>query len=189
MQYLSLLWDSSQSLSTVGTVLKFISAISGILVLVFRLRESSLRKRADADKTALFAQRITAAEAAFKPRRLTDEQKTSLAKSLKNIATKPKIFMCAGMFDSESVAFGEDIERSLVGAGFDVIFPKGLNASSPLVVSPPGLHIVVKDPKTPNPTAKKIQKCFDAAGIKLPGTYSEEKDFPSDRIEIAVGQR
>ena len=152
--------------------------------------ESTKERLSEARTEAKSARELaTKAETASKPRRLTDEQKALLAESLMAIDAKPKIFMCAGVFDPESVAFGEDIERSLVGAGFEVRFPKGLDDSSSLVVSPTGLHIVLKDPTAPNPTARKIQKCFIAAGINLLAIHSEEEDFPADRIEIAVGPR
>ena len=97
--------------------------------------------------------------------------------------------MCAGVFDSESVAYGEDIERSLTEAGFEVRFPKGFDDSASLVVSPTGIHLVLKDPKAPNPTARQIQKCFIEAGINLLAIHSEDEDFSADRIEIAVGPR
>jgi hypothetical protein len=189
MQYLGLLWDSSQALSTVGTVLKFVTAISGFLVLVLGLRESALRKQADAAKNELITQRISAAEAATKPRRLTSEQRESLTDALANFTEKPKIFICAGILDSESVTFGEDIESVFISAGFEVYFPKKPQADASLTVGPPGLHLVVKDTAIANPFAAKLQRSFMAAGVEIPGIHSGDATFPDDRIEIAVGQR
>ena len=126
---------------------------------------------------------------AAQPRRLTHEQKQSLTASLNAIPTKSKISLCAGILDAESVNFGEDIEAVLKAAGFEVYFPKELQPDASLMVGPPGLHLVVKDPKGPNPIAAKIQKCFMATGIELPGLTSSDSQFPEDRIEIAIGQR
>lgn len=177
------------------------------MLTIFSTRESNRRSSAKADDMATTLQatqtKLTAAETdarmahelarkvdlAAQPRRLTHEQKQSLTASLNAIPAKSKIFICAGILDAESVTFGEDIEALLKSAGFEVYFPKQLESDASLTVGPPGLHIVLKDPKGPNPTAAKLQKCFMAAGLQMPGLASGDPQFPDGRIEIAIGQR
>jgi hypothetical protein len=187
MQFFSSFWDSHPTLSTVGTILKFISAISGILVLVFGLRETSLRAKAQQAEKEEVGQRIGAAEAATKPRRLSSEQKAALIQVLQQIGNKPMICICAGILDSESMAFAGDLEGVFAGAGFEVRFPKDIRADTPLAVEPSGLHMAVKDPSAANPAAAKIQKCFMDVGVRIPAFKDE--GLPVDRIEVIVGQR
>lgn len=182
-------WDSAQTLSTIGTVLKFAGAVVGVLILVLGLRESALRSKAQAAEKLVFKERIEAAEAATKPRRLTPQQKESLIASLKALPQKQKVPISASVFDAEAVAYGEDIEAVLLAAGFEVHFPKGMQADASLVVGPPGAHIVVKDPKSPNPVAAKLQRCFMDAGVKLLAIASGDPNSATDSFEIAIGQK
>lgn len=129
------------------------------------------------------------ADAASKPRRILDPQKTAIVAALRTVPDKQKIFIAAGVLDQESVAFAEDIESVLTSAGFEVYFPKGIQDDASLTIGPPGLHLVLKDPKIPNRLAKSIQKAFFDSGVKMLGLRSGDDDFPEDRIEIAVGQR
>ena len=182
-------WNSYQTLSTLGTILKFSGATIGLLILVFGFRESSLRSRAQAEERANVAKRIASAEASTKPRKLSPEQKELLIASLKALAQKPKVFLSAGLFDAEAMAFGEEIEGALIASGFEVHFPKEFTADAAMMVGPPGLHLVLKDRTAPNPLAVTIQKAFIAAGLKLFALDSSDSNFPADKIEITIGQR
>ncbi len=193
-----------------GTSLGLLSAIAT----VFARQESSARQSA---KEAARTERVQAAEsalqetkrkltiaqlevraameladkadAASKPRRIVDPQKTAIVESLMTIPDKKKIFIAAGVLDQESVAFAQDIESVLTSAGFEVYFPNGIQDDASLTIGPPGLYLVLKDPKTPNQLAKSIQKAFFESGVKMLRLRSGNDDFPEDRIEIAVGQR
>lgn len=99
------------------------------------------------------------------------------------------ILISAGVLDAESVTFGEDIEAVLVAAGFETYFPKEMQGDASLAVGPPGVHIVVKDPASPNPLAAKLQRCFINSGVKLMGIASGDANGAADRIEIAIGQK
>jgi hypothetical protein len=189
MQNLLSWWDSYQALSTIGTVLKCLAALLGVLILVFGLRESSLRGKAQAAERATVAQRIEAAEAAAKHRRLSPEQKQAIIGRLKAIPERQKIFISASVLDAEALQFAEDIESVFLGAGFEVHLPKGMQGDASLMVGPPGLHLVVKDPKSPFPLAAKIQRTFMDSGIEIPGLTSGDSQFETNRIEICVGQK
>ena len=193
-----------------GTALGLLSAIA----MAFARQESSKRQSA---KEAARTERVQAAEnalqdtkrelttaqleakaakelagradAASKPRRILDAQKNAIVDALRIIPDKKKIFIAAGVLDQESVVFAEDIESVLASAGFEVYFPKGIQDDASLTIGPPGLHLVVKDPKIPNRLAKSIQKAFFDSGVKMFGLSSGDDAFPEDRIEIAVGPR
>lgn len=157
--------------------------------MLFGFRESSLRSKAQKAEKLVFTERIEAAEAATKPRRLSQAQKDSLITSLKAIPDKRKIFISASVLDAESVAFGEDIEAVLTAAGFETYFPKGMQGDASLAVGPPGAHMVVKDPASPNPVAAKLQRCFMDSGVKLKGIANGDPNATAERIEIAIGQK
>jgi hypothetical protein len=189
MQNLLSWWYSFQALSTIGTILKCVAAILGILILIFGFRESFLRGKAQAADRAAVAQRIGAAEAAAKPRRLTPEQKAAMIARLKDIQPKQRVFICASFLDAEASNFAADIESVLLAAGFEVHFPKGIQADSMIAVGPPGVHIILKDPKVPNPVAYRIQRCFMDSGIETPALAAGDSQFDTNRLEIAVGQK
>ena len=133
--------------------------------------------------------KITQLEKVTKPRRLTSEQKETIVGRLKDVQQKQRVFIAASVLDAEAIAFGEDIESVLIAAGFEVRFPKGMQADSMFAVGPPGLHIVVKDPKTPNPVAARIQRSFMDSGIEMPGLTAGDPQFDTNRVEIAIGQK
>jgi len=189
MQNLLSWWDSYQALSTLGTFLKCLAAGLGVLILIFGLRESSLRGKAQSAERAAVTQRINAAEALAKPRVLSSEQKEKIIDRLKSIPEKHKVFIAAGVFDAESMQFAEDIERVFLAAGFETYLPRGLQDDSSVAVGPPGLHIVAKDPGTPFPLGAKIQRSFINAGVFMGAVASSDPQFEAGRIEIIVGQK
>lgn len=189
MNNLLLWWDSYQSLSSIGTVLKFIAAGLGILILIFGLRESSLRSKANAIDKSIVDNRISKAEAATKPRVLTLEQKESIGERLKAIPEKCKIFISASVFDGESMNFAKEIESLFLASGFDVYFPQGFEDDASIMISHPGLHLVVKDIKAPPPLAVRIQRIFTESDLKILGIMSGDPTFEADKIEISVGQK
>jgi hypothetical protein len=85
--------------------------------------------------------------------------------------------------------FATSIEAVLQASGFEVYFPKQMQADASLMVGPPGVHIAVKDPKLPAPLAARICRAFRDAGIPMSGIQSSDPDFPADKIEITVGQK
>ena len=172
-----------------GIIVSILAATIGAFCGIQILRIRSAIGVIDTKEKNVLIQRVGAAEAATKPRRLSPEQRAKLVESLSQLEDKPKIFMCAGILDAESVTFGEDIESALVTAGFDVYFPKTAQMDAALMVGPPGIHFVVKDPTIPNKAGKKVQMCFFDAGIEMFGLRSDKETFPEDRIEIAIGQR
>src|ERR1019366_5208766 len=101
MQNLLAWWDSYQALSTIGTILKCLAAVLGILILLFSFRESSLRGKAQAKERAAFTHRIDVAEASVKPRRISPEQKEAIIGRLKAISQKQKILISASVLDAE----------------------------------------------------------------------------------------
>lgn len=189
MHNLFLWWDSYQSLSSLGTVLKFIAAGLGILILIFGLRESSLRSRANSENQATVDSRIGAAEAATKPRALTPDQKQEISNRLKSIPEKKKIFISASVLDGEAMHFAEEIENLFLDSGFEAYLPKGFEDDASFMISHPGLHLVVKDPKIPFPLAANIQRIFIESGLNIPAIMSGDSEFEPHKIEICVGQK
>jgi len=149
--------------------------------------EKQLKEQA-AERAAV-ARRIDAAEASTKPRSMSPEQKEKITGRLQAIAERQKIFISASVLDAEALGFAEEIESIFVTAGFEVYLPKQIQGDVPLMVGPPGLHIVVKDPKSPFPMAAKIQRSFIDSGVEMPGLTSGDSHFETNRIEICVGQR
>ena len=134
-------------------------------------------------------QKLIELESAKKPRSLSLEQKESIISGLKAITERQKIFISASILDAEALSFAEDIESVFLGADFDVHFPKGMVHDASIMAGPPGLHMIVKDPKKPFPLAAKIQRIFTDSGINIPGLKSSNPEFKSDMIEIRIGQK
>lgn len=189
MYNLFLWWDSYQALSSIGNVLKFIAAGLGVLILIFGLRESSLRGKANAIDKATVDNRIGKAEAATKARSLTLEQKQSMGQGLKSIPEKQKIFISASILDGEAMNFAKDIESLFLASGFDVYFPKEFEDDASIMISHPGLHLVVKDIKAPPLLAVQIQRIFAESGFKIPGIMPDDPTFEPNKIEISIGQK
>jgi hypothetical protein len=145
--------------------------------------------QAGKNKDSEMAHRITQAEAATQPRRLTPKQQEKLVAALKAIQPKPRIYFSASIFDTEACDFAGDIESVLKEAGFETHFPRGLQDDATLVNGARGLHIVVKDVKAPQPIAGQIQHAFMDSGIEMLGLYAGDPKFDTNRIEIAVGQK
>jgi len=123
------------------------------------------------------------------PRRIDLKKRESLIAALKLIPDKRKIFITASVLDDEAMTLAEDIEAVLLASDFEVYLPKGIQADSAIMVGPAGTHIVLKDPRSPNPLAINLHRCFKEAGIILLGLASSNPDFETDRIEITIGQR
>jgi hypothetical protein len=153
------------------------------------LESTKAKLLASQAETQAVRELATKAEAATKPRRLSDEQKSLIIAALTAISNKPRIFIIAGIFDAEAVTFGKDIEAVFKASGFDVYFPTEIHDDAALATGASGLHLVLKDATLPNPTAAKIQRAFMGAGIQLPGSSDSDDDFPVDRIMISVGQK
>jgi hypothetical protein len=189
MQNLLSWWDSYQALSTIGTILKCLAALLGILILLFSFRESSLRGKAQAAERTRFMQRIDVAEASARPRTISSKQKEAIIGRLKALPQRQKIHILASVLDAEAMSFAEGIEGLFLAAGFEVHLPKELRDDASLMVGPPGLHIAVKDPKSPNPLAAKIQRTFMDSGIEILGLTSGNSQLETNGIEITVGQK
>src|SRR5438552_18978790 len=101
-------WDSYQALSAIGTVLKCLAAFLGVLIVVFSLRESALRSKAQTTERAEVTRRIEQAEVSTRPRILSSEQKDAIIGQLKALPQKQKIVIAASVLDAEAMSFAEN---------------------------------------------------------------------------------
>lgn len=85
--------------------------------------------------------------------------------------------------------FAKDIESLFLASDFDVYFPKGFEDDASIMISHPGLHLVVKDIKAPPPLAVRIQRIFTESGFEILGIMPDDPTFEPNKIEISVGQK
>ena len=166
-----------------GLVVEFIEAAKSDKEVAELKRQTALV----ASSNLMLKTNVLALELKLQPRAITPEQQTALIKLLSN-CSKGKVYISAGAFDGEATTFAQQIEDVLKKSGFEVAMPKFPDPDTPVSLSQPGQHLVVKNPKHPPNYAPGIQQSFAACGIVFDGFWGDEP-FDSNRVEIAIGQK
>ena len=122
------------------------------------------------------------------PRRLTDEQISSLRKSLPN-GPRGKVVMTFLSVESDAQEYAEQVSQILTEAGFDVTTSKSRWLKLPV----DGIFLCARDTANAPHHAVHIQLCFQAAGLRL-RAHQNEKMFADmgvrdDAIIFVVGNR
>jgi hypothetical protein len=127
-------------------------------------------------------------EAKTQPRTITPDQRKSLIDRL-TPCPKGKVFVEASFLDAEAMAYAGQITEVLKSSGFDVTGPASLPDRNAIIgESQTGIHLVIKDPQHAPKYAGYIQSAFNNSGILLYGSVGGDSDFPTNKVEIAVGQ-
>lgn len=127
-------------------------------------------------------------EAKTGPRTITPDERTALLSNLKK-CPKGKVFVEASILDAEATQYAVQIENVLTNSGFEVDRPSSfIDPNSILANSETGIHLVVKEPKTAPLYAAYLQKAFNDSGVELDGSIAGDTNFPTNKVEIAIGQ-
>lgn len=122
-------------------------------------------------------------ERAVAPRRLSAEQRASVAVRLRDVPKAPVFIVCLSG-NAESCAFAADVARALREAGFAVeVQDQILFGASP--EPPRGLFMVLKRDEVPA-CAPALQEAFHAVGVELGAYPSDNADF-AGRVQMTVG--
>lgn len=122
------------------------------------------------------------------PRRLTDEQITSLRQSLPN-GPRGKVVMTFLSVERDAEKYTEQIAQVLSAAGFEVTTSKNLW----LQLAFGDIFLCARDTSNAPAHAVHIQRCFQGAGLSLrahqdPKMYSD-MSVPEDAIIFVVSNR
>lgn len=122
------------------------------------------------------------------PRRLTEEQMTSLRKSLPN-GPHGKVVMASLKVENDAEAYAAQIGKLLAEAGFEVTTTKTVW----LQLAVKGIYLCARDASYAPAHAVHIQRCFQTAGLRL-RAHQDKKMYtdmgvPEDGIIFVVGGR
>jgi hypothetical protein len=162
-------WSSVETVSVLNTCAQWIVAIAGVAALVFGLRASALKDRADLAERARVATDLQEARSRAdeslvrqQPRSLNLQQRELF---LAAATDKPKgpVVLIPLMGNSESERFAKELAALLGEAGY----PVEMSGMLPMDTTPTGVGLTVKPGENYPPHTDGLQVAFNRAGIPV----------------------
>jgi hypothetical protein len=162
-------WNSVETVSALSTWAQWIVAIAGVAALVFGLRASTLKERADIAERARVAAELQQARSRAdesldrqRPRSVSAQQREAF---LAAAANKPKgpVTLIPLMGNVESEQFAKQLAGLLQDAGY----PVEMSGMLPMDNTPTGVGLTVKRGEKYPAHTDGLQAAFNQAGIPV----------------------
>jgi hypothetical protein len=162
-------WNSIDTVSVLSTGAQWVVAVAGIAALVFGLRASALKDRADVAERARVAADLQQARsradeslAQQQPRRITAQQRELFLLAATDKPKGPKTLIpLMGNVESERLA--KQLAALIVEAGYTV----EMSGMLPMDNTPTGVGLTVKRGENYPPHTDGLQAAFNRAGIPV----------------------
>ena len=166
------------------------AAVAGVAALVFSLRATTLKERADeAERQRMASQlkeaqnRADEAHAKLQPCTITPQQREAFLAVAVSMPKGPVEVNCV-MGDGEARAFAMDIHALLIEAGWNI----GPLTRTLYSGNPTGIIIAINNTiQAPPPYAELIADTLDDIGLSVKREMN--KEIPPDGVRIVVGHK